>query len=170
MTRIDPGPRGGGAVEAASNLRHDLVTPVNHILGYCDLLIEDAESKGQVYRSRSVRAVRDLGKLALAAIDRALARAVERGRPLDVVAMGRDLAAPVAAVIEACRAIEEVAARAPDPDAFLEDLARIREAAVHLSEAAGRLAGPTIRADQAGPSSTSSASGSRTGASVRADR
>jgi len=165
--RIDPAlaAPASEAADSASRLRHDLITPVNHILGYCDLLIEDAEARGNVYRSRSVRSVRDLGRLALGAIDQTLARAVEQDRPVDVVAIGRALAVPCLAVVEACRAIEEVSARSPE-SAFLDDLARIKDSAVQLAETAARMAGTP----QAGPRSTSSVNGSRTGRSDRADR
>jgi len=124
---------------AASLLRHDLIAPINHILGYCDLLVDDAEARGRAFRSQGLRSVRSLGKQALGAIDRALDRAADGGRPVDVAALGHELRGPAAAIGEACNAIEEASSRAPDRRAFLEDLAKIREAAARLALMAGQM-------------------------------
>ena len=120
-------------MDAASTLRHDLVTPINHILGYCEILVEDADEKGKVYRSRSVRSVQELGRLALNAIDRALVTPGDGLRPLDLPGMGRALLGPCSAIVEACRAIEEASGPSRDSSPFFDDLTRIREAAGQLT-------------------------------------
>ena len=126
---IDPG---SDPVEAAALLRHDLITPVNHILGYCDLLVDDAEENGRIYRLQSLRVVRTLGKEALGAIDRALARALDGDGPAEIASLGRALLAPSAAIVEACNAMAEASSGASDGPGFLDDLAKIREAGARL--------------------------------------
>ena len=127
--------------DGLSTLRHDLVTPINHILGYCEILVEDAEHEGKVYRTRSLRAVQDLGRLALGVIDDAFLPAIEAGRPVDAAALRRALLPPCTAIIEACHAIAESSAAAPDQATLADDLARIRAAAAQLLDQAARLAG-----------------------------
>ena len=65
-------------------LRHDLIGPLSRILGYCELLAEDAEPLGLSFRVQSLRAVRSLGLEALAVIDKATIRWSDRDRMVNV--------------------------------------------------------------------------------------
>lgn len=119
--------------EAAVLLRHDLVAPITQILGYCELLIDDAEEKGRVYRSQSLRSIRALGKQVLAAIDRVLLGPADLGLPGDLAALVPTILIPIRAISEACNALEDASSVVPDRGDFLVDLARIREAASALT-------------------------------------
>ncbi len=124
----------------ASNLRHDLITPLNQILGYADLLIVDAEDQGRTFRAMSLRAIQAMGRRALEAIDDALIREPDPGRPPDLVGLGPGVAVTSDAIVEACRALEDASAQVPDRASFLEDLARVRQAAATLGKMARRMA------------------------------
>ena len=134
----DGPPRPPDDRHAASLLRHDMVTPVNQILGYADLLIAEAEDQGRAYRAQSLRSIRSMGRRALAVIDDALIRDPSLGRPPDLAALAPGVVGPSAAIVEACRALEEASAQATDRASFLEDLGRVQDAAVILAEMARR--------------------------------
>ncbi len=128
---------------AASRLRHDLITPVNHILGFTELLIEEAAERDRGHLVGRLDAVRGLGKEILEGIDHALALASEHGLPADLAGLGQSLIAPCGAIIESCDEVEDAVGQAPDRAFFLGDLAKVRDAAARLAVIAGRLgAGP----------------------------
>ena len=126
------GPDGALDETSPGRLRHDLIGPLSRVLGYCELLTEDADSLGLNYRAQSLRAVRRLGLEALASIDEATIRRPDDGRPVDPDALVRGVLTPAHAIVEACRAIQDASSQAPDRAAFLEDLARIRNDAALL--------------------------------------
>jgi CheY-like chemotaxis protein len=113
-------------------LRHDLIGPLSRILGYCELMSEDAESLGMTYRAQSLRAIRRFGLEALAAIDNATIHRESDGRPIDVDSLVPGVLTPAHAIVEACNAIQDASSQVPDRATFLEDLARIRNDAAHL--------------------------------------
>ncbi|MHC4846332.1 MAG: ATP-binding response regulator [Planctomycetota bacterium] len=55
-----------------SNIRHDLRTPLNHIIGYSEMLIEDAEDDGDEQRAVDLRKIRDAGNTLLGLFDEIL--------------------------------------------------------------------------------------------------
>lgn len=61
------------AQEDVRRLRHDLRTPLNHVLGYGELLLEEAEEDGIEALSAPLRALLRNGKEAFALIERFLA-------------------------------------------------------------------------------------------------
>jgi DNA-binding response OmpR family regulator len=56
-------------VSPAARLRHDLRTPVNHILGYGETLLEDAEATGRAGRAASLARILDLAREMIVVID-----------------------------------------------------------------------------------------------------
>jgi len=69
---LDPSRLGGSAedLEAASaRIRHDLRTPVNAILGYSEMLIEDAQAAGQDNSVDDLKRIHGAGQKLLAVID-----------------------------------------------------------------------------------------------------
>ncbi len=129
---------------AASQLRHDLITPVNHILGFAELLIEEAEERGRSHLVDRLGTVRTLGKQVLEGIDHALAQASEVGLPTDLAGLGLALLGPCGSITETCDDIEGAVGQAPDRAFFLGDLAKVRDAASRLTAIAGRLSAPPI--------------------------
>jgi DNA-binding response OmpR family regulator len=64
---------GGRGCAALANLRHDLLTPVNHILGYSELLLEEAGEGGLVDLRPGIEKLHGMGKELLERINEALA-------------------------------------------------------------------------------------------------
>ena len=126
-------PEGPGPADwtDVGQLRHDLIGPLSRILGYCDLLADDAEAQGRSYRAQSLRAIRVLGLEALQAIDKATIRWPD-DRRIDIESLIPGILTPARAIIEACDAIEEASSQVPDRPTFLEDLARVRDDAALL--------------------------------------
>jgi DNA-binding response OmpR family regulator len=63
-----PNPEQSGAVEARS-LRHDLKTPLNQIIGYSEMLQEDAEELGQTGFVADLKKIETAGRTLLGMID-----------------------------------------------------------------------------------------------------
>lgn len=111
----------------ASRLRHELRTPINHILGYAELLMEDAEDGGLAEASAHLLAIRDHGKQLLNLVPR-------------LAAPGGDGASAMRAHLDqiaATCALLEGDADAPAGDAFRTDLGKIRAACARLANLAG---------------------------------
>ncbi|MGH8471848.1 MAG: sensor histidine kinase, partial [Gammaproteobacteria bacterium] len=58
-----PGP------QSASHLRHELRTPINHIIGYSELLLEEAEDSALKPFSRDLQKIHTAGKTLLEMIN-----------------------------------------------------------------------------------------------------
>src|SRR4051794_33194825 len=98
--------------DPASMLRHDLVSPVNQILGYAELLLSEAEDPGSADRAPGLRSIQDQGRRALEAIDGALLREPRPGRPPDLAALVDGVVGPSEAIVEACAALERSSGQA----------------------------------------------------------
>jgi CheY-like chemotaxis protein len=118
--------------DASSQLRHDLIAPLNRILGYCELLIEDANSQGWVRRVESLRSIRNLGKEALNAIDRVLSQHRTPDRTPDLAALATAALPPSKAILRSCEALDAASSEIPARTEFHEDLARVRQDSVLL--------------------------------------
>ena len=120
------------ASEAAAVLRHDLVTPINLIVGYCDLLMSEAADAGRSVQASPLRAIRGFGFLMLKLIDQVLL-SDQPARPLSDL---RDLAValerPVASLVEHCEALEESSRQDEGQADFIDDVQKIRLAGVRL--------------------------------------
>src|SRR5215831_14921153 len=73
--------------ESLSEVRHNLRTPINHILGYGEMLLEDAADHGQEHLLADLRQMLDDGKLALAIINGALTPATNEVHEPELMAM-----------------------------------------------------------------------------------
>src|SRR6476661_8264540 len=124
--------------ESLAELRHDLRTPVNHIIGYAEMLAEDASGPALATRrshlEEALAAARDI----LAHINSALGLNNGSVTSADVAGLYDALREPRHRIVSAVTTV----LRAPDaePDASLaDDVGRILAAA-------GRLAGPAAAA------------------------
>jgi adenylate cyclase len=77
-TEIAEGPL---APAALSKIRHDLKTPLNHIIGYAEMLLEDAESAGRAEAETALRRLLDSAQTCLEVQGRLLTREPEELRP-----------------------------------------------------------------------------------------
>ena len=123
-----PNPRPDVIEQAAlSELRHSLRTPVNHILGYSEMLIEDATALGDTAVLDSLREVHAAARAILAAINAALSNRVSVPSG-DIDALCEEIRPQVSAVERAVASAREAAGR---PD-WAADLDRIAHAAGNL--------------------------------------
>src|SRR5947209_8256869 len=114
---------------AARQLRHELRTPVNQILGYAELLMEEAEDSGLKDWSADLDEIRSSGKRLLSLID--LVAETRNGRATrqavgDLLGLAREIAA-------ACDTLERGLVMVEDREGLVADLARIRAAANRLA-------------------------------------
>ena len=117
------------SVNEVARLRHELRTPVNQIVGYCEMLLEDAQSPEDARRKQSLSE-------ALAAVRDAISL-IEEALPADVAALDADrivslyesLHRPQSRIIDAMSGLlrEE-----PPDEKFIADVCRVRNAAERL--------------------------------------
>ena len=114
-------------VQALSALRHELRTPINQIIGYCEMLLEDASAEEHAARraalEQALSAVRD----ALTTIDRGLPAGRTDVRPADAEALTDTLRVPREKILRATESLLGDAERA-----FVADVRKIRSAAERL--------------------------------------
>lgn len=115
-----------------SALRHDLRTPVNHIVGYCELLLEDADGPEHTTRRALLHDALDAVRDALALINTALPASGNGVTPAAVDTLYEQLHAPRARIMSALTGLVPLDADHGD-DAFLADVARIRDATTQLT-------------------------------------
>jgi CheY-like chemotaxis protein len=120
--------RGGPvAPDSRRRLRHELRTPVNHLVGFTELLLEDKPGNGGPWGDQ-LRRIRETGLGVLAPIDDLL-EALRAGED-PAVAIDR-IRLLLSKVDDACDLLDAEVALLGDPDAAV-DLAAIRNAAVRL--------------------------------------
>ncbi|HTM52134.1 MAG TPA: adenylate/guanylate cyclase domain-containing protein [Bryobacteraceae bacterium] len=110
--------------ESLSEARHNLRTPINHILGYGEMLMEDAEDQGREQDLTDLRRILDDGKLALAVINGALTPATNEVSEPQIRAMREALLDPVNRILGTMRRLE--------PGLHSPDAVKIRTAAEKL--------------------------------------
>lgn len=120
--------------ERVSALRHDLRTPVNHIVGYCELLLEDADGPEHAPRRALLRDALDAVHDALSLINTALPSTGNGVTHERVEALYAQLHEPRARIMTALAGLVPPDADGFD-DAFAADIARIRDATAQLTAA-----------------------------------
>ena len=111
-----------------SALRHDLRTPVNHIVGYCELLLEDAATDPDDARRTALRDALAGARDVLALIDTTLPSSGEGVTPGRIDALHARLRGPHDRILAAMDALGTAAAG----DGFQADVERIRHATGRL--------------------------------------
>ncbi len=141
--------RGDSALspEAVSELRHELRTPVNHIVGYTEMLLEDAadsDQAGQAALEQTLLAARDV----LTLINGTLSSGGVSVSPTAVAALYTSLAEPQQRIV---RALSPLLAADGKDEEFSSDLRRILGAAERLvaQDAASAPESPTAAEDDA---------------------
>ncbi|HEY6784195.1 MAG TPA: protein kinase [Gemmatimonadales bacterium] len=125
-------------------LRHDLRTPVNHIVGYAEMLIEDLEGPVNAGRRAELESTIEAARDALKMISLVLAPTRDTIEPTEVTGLYHQLEDPQHRIIEAVHRLLAAAGEAPTAT-FVEDLKKIEAAA-------GRLV-PTTAPGAGGPDS-----------------
>jgi adenylate cyclase len=120
--------------ESLSEARHNLRTPINHILGYGEMLMEDAEDQGREEFLPDLRRILEDGKLALAVINGALTPATNEVYEPQIRDMSDALLSPVTQILEIIKRIE--------PGLVSGDVVKIRTAAQKLLSMAAELLAP----------------------------
>jgi CheY-like chemotaxis protein len=126
---------GGGALltgEAVSELRHELRTPVNHIVGYAEMLLEDVEP-GQAVRRSALEETLGAARDVLTIIGTSLPPGQSAIAPTQVSALYDSLRAPQQRILRALTPLLE--ASQSDDDEFTADVRRIVNAAERLGSA-----------------------------------
>lgn len=129
----EPTETSGDQARAIQAIRHDLRTPVNHIVGYSEMLIEEAADGEETERSVALREVVAAGRAMLAQINDWLAT-LNPDAP-DFPALQRRLAPLIAAVAHTCERLAHEAHAAGD-ESVTADLRTILAAATHLGAVA----------------------------------
>lgn len=130
-----------------ARVRHELRTPVNHIIGYSEILLEDAEGTAPPAFLEDLERIRNGGRQLLSLINEHLGDGVAAPAPSDWRRIHHELRTPVHQIIGYSELLAERCDELRLPD-FKPDLERIRAAAAtwlrlmerHLADAAeGRL-------------------------------
>ncbi len=117
--------------EAAATLRHDLRTPLNHVVGYCEMLLEDAADPALAPRRAALEQALAAGRDALTLINTSLP-GTGRVVPLaDLAALRESLRAPQQRILSA---VTTLLASPDADDGFAADLRRIRNSAEGLGQ------------------------------------
>jgi pimeloyl-ACP methyl ester carboxylesterase/CheY-like chemotaxis protein len=131
-------------------IRHELRTPVNHIIGYGEMLLEEATAEKHTARSGQLREVVAAGRTMLAAINAWMWRVGEQIDPVSLAPLQAELAQPVEQVAAICQELAEQA-EVEGRTSLAGDLLKIAAAAAHLGDlAAGAVIQRAIDA-HAGP-------------------
>ncbi|HWO89950.1 MAG TPA: response regulator, partial [Gemmatimonadales bacterium] len=128
-------------------MRHDLRTPVNHIVGYAEMLLEDLDGPGQESRRAALHQAVAAARDALAVISLVLAPTRDAVEPAELDLLYQKLEGPQHRILDTIRALLEAAGEAPTP-AFADDLRKIMDAAERLVPRE-RLAKPPVASDAA---------------------
>jgi CheY-like chemotaxis protein/tRNA A-37 threonylcarbamoyl transferase component Bud32 len=112
-------------------LRHDLRTPVNHIVGYAEMLLEDLDAPAHAVERAALQKTIAAAREALTAISSVLAPTRETVDASELAALYERLAEPQRRILDAVRSLLAASGEPPTPN-FAEDLQRILDAATRL--------------------------------------
>src|SRR5688572_22180900 len=112
-------------------LRHELRTPINHIIGYSELLLEVAEEQGHPEILADLEKIRAAGAELGALVNESLDLARLQTALPDTISLSRDLRTPLNTIVGYSELLEEEAEEGGYAG-LLPDLQRIRTAGRHL--------------------------------------
>lgn len=122
--------------ESLAELRHELRTPINHILGYSEMLIEDAQDASSPLLP-GLQEVHAAGKHLLEILNEALAPSRTEVSDAERADLHDQLQHPIETIQEACANLQEQAANgASDLETLGDDLPKIAGAAARLRQMA----------------------------------
>ncbi len=112
-----------------ASLRHNLRTPVNHIVGYAEMLLEDAEADADESRRAALEATLQAARRVLQLINESLSSGRATVAPADLKALYDALRGPQREIVQAMTPL--LVSGATD-EQFVADVRRILAAADHL--------------------------------------
>ena len=113
------------------SLAHEFRSPLNQILGYCEIAIEDAAAAGVDDLVADLRRIHDAGTRLLAVVESTLAPSIAAVVPLSADVIDREVRGPVDAIAGYSDLAGERAAEC-GLDSTVADLVKIRDAAHRL--------------------------------------
>jgi DNA-binding response OmpR family regulator len=131
MSQEQPQPSPSGGSDPIAAIRHSLRTPLNQILGYCELLLEDTEDAGLDEFSANLRKIHTAGEQLLALITEGLAPWKFQAGGIDLDAMRLEMRTPLNLIIGYGELCQEMA-EDEKLDNLLPDLNKITGAARNL--------------------------------------
>jgi CheY-like chemotaxis protein len=114
-----------------TELRHELRTPVNHIVGYAEMLLEDAEADGRTDRREMLAEVLSAASDVLGLISGALPTTSETVSPSEITALYESLRTPQARIVQAANQLLDIDGAARD-EQYVGDVTKILRAAQRL--------------------------------------
>ncbi|HLH26842.1 MAG TPA: response regulator [Chloroflexota bacterium] len=127
----DPGAPAPPALDALRVLRHELRSPLNHVIGYAELLLEGAAEQGLQALAPALEAIRADGVRALRLVNELFAPDAPGASAPDTGGLREALVAVLDQITRGTAALQQQAAALGQDDAVL-DLQRIDRAASHL--------------------------------------
>jgi class 3 adenylate cyclase len=137
-------------------LRHELRTPINHIVGFSELWLEEADELDLPELNADLEHIRAAGRELLGLVADRLAADRPGSGCVDLDGLERDLRTPLNTVIGYSELLSEEAA-SQAPPTMLADVEKIRAAAVQLLHVLDTVSGrergmtPTLESLEAGP-------------------
>ena len=114
-----------------ARVRHDLRTPINHILGYCEMLLDDAGDLAWPNLVSDLQKIEVAGKQLLAIVNYQFDASHVRTTPLDLRQIQHELRTPINHIIGFTEILQEQASDFGRP-VVQSDLGKIRTAATVL--------------------------------------
>jgi len=137
-------------------LRHELRTPINHVVGYAEMLLEDAEEAGNAARAEALERVLAAARDALGLINTTLASSRNRVGQDEVRSLFDALRGPQRRILDAVTPLMAAPDAAPGTP-LGDDLRRIASAADRLVSADRAAGTAPAAAGTAGPADTTAA-------------
>ena len=115
------------APDSLAQIRHDFRTPINHIIGYSEMLKEEAEDQGHEDLALEFQLIRLAGRRLLQSVTEALDSATHISTGVDLDILSRQLRKPLDEIVGYTIALQEPVIRLDQPE-ILDDLTKIRTA------------------------------------------
>ena len=130
------------SIDRISQLRHDLRNPVNHILGYGELLIEESGEETSPARLNGLHAILTRGRQVLILINQRLPPGTGEEADINLPGLRRVMLGPLHGILGECDDLDRQA-EGPEQDDFRADIGKIRSAASRLIEMADAMVAGT---------------------------
>lgn len=121
----------GSTADFIRGLRHELRTPINHIIGYSELLLDEVAAGGPSRLAPDLDKIHAAGKDLLALVDESLAAAKTDAGVVDLAALSEAVRTPLNAVVGYSGMLQEDAVELGRED-LVADLRRIEEAGTQM--------------------------------------